>query len=409
MNKIAFLFNDDSSRSRYLFDVLKNEYDILPLHTFEETMSLFENDYNKIAAFIIDRPSQKERIDEIFKYIDNRNSYMFTLPVLLLSELSLVEEDEKYLSDLAVGMIYEGESKKVVLQRINNTIKFSNSASFDDFSKMLEVLPSLIYLKDKTGRYAFSSQHWHHFSSSFETTRGLTDDEMRKNKENARIAKESDARILKTGVGESYVIKEDDEEGIDYLQVIKEPLKDANGEVNGIIAIINNVTEEEILRQELRKKSITDQLTGLYNRFYFEELVEQYKSNITLPLTVLSADCDGLKTINDKYGHAAGDQYICFARDAIKERLPNTATLFRMGGDEFIALIPGMNAYQANKLTKHIMASARKYKSKEFSLKLSVGSYTITRKNISIEAAMMHSDKAMYRVKQTRKKRKYSK
>jgi diguanylate cyclase (GGDEF)-like protein len=185
---------------------------------------------------------------------------------------------------------------------------------------------------------------------------------MRKSKENARIAREADMKVISSGRGSNYVIKEEDDEGVDYLQIIKEPVKNEKGEVTGIIAIVNNVTDSELLKQELRKKSITDPLTELYNRYYYEELEAEYKNKMTIPITVISADCDGLKRINDKYGHAAGDKYICFARDAIQESLPEKSYLFRMGGDEFVAVIPGMKSYDAAILTKEIVKNSKKYK-----------------------------------------------
>ena len=403
MNKIAFLFKEESKRTAYLSNLLEDKYELLNAHSEEEILALLENHYDDISALIVDHPADKKYIKKVFAFIDSKNNYMFTLPVLLLSSLELMVEDDKYLSNFVVGMISEGETARTVLQRIENTIKFSNSASFDDFSNMLKVLPSLVYLKDKQGRYAFCSQHWHHLKT--QSIRGLTDYDIRKSRENAEIAVKADRKVIETGEGMNYIIKEDTDEGVDYLQIIKEPLKDEKGEVTGIIAIINNVTDEELLRQELRQKSITDQLTGLYNRVYYEELLEQFKNSITLPLTIVSADCDGLKKINDKYGHAAGDKYICFARDAIKELLPEESYLFRMGGDEFIAIIPNMNSYQAAKLVKDIVKNSKKFKTSHFSLKLSVGSHTISKKNLSVESAVALSDKAMYRMKNKKYKR----
>lgn len=405
MERIAFLFTEESPRSIYLFDVLKDEYEVLSVNSFDAAKELIDNSFDLLSALIIDHPSNKPYAKELIEYIGEKNSFMFTLPILLLTNYKLIEEDDIYLSELAVGMITEGESKKTVLQRIKNTIKFSNSASFDDFSNMLKALPSLIYLKDKRGRYAFSSQHWHHYSYEG-SIRGLSDFDIRKSRQNAEIAYAADMKVVSTGKGTNYIIKEEDDEGIDYLQIIKEPLKNQKGEVTGIIAIVNNVTEEEILRQELRRKSITDQLTGLYNRFYFEELIKEHKSQLTLPLTIISADCDGLKKINDRFGHAAGDKYICFARDAIKEKLPEKSYLFRMGGDEFLAIIPGMNRNDASKLVKAIISNAKNYKTDDFTLKLSAGSYTITKMGISIESALMLSDKAMYKMKKKRRKTK---
>lgn len=403
MEKIALLYSEQTNRIKYIVDILKDEYEIIHIHTLDEVKSLLNDSFSLLTALIIDHPSDKTYIDALLKDIEERNSYMFTLPVLLLTHYTMVEEDDKYLSDVAVGMITEGESKNTVLRRIKSANKFSNSASFDDFSKMLTALPSLIYLKDKNGRYAFCSQDWHHVKYPNQSIRGLTDFDIRKSKENARIAQESDMKVMSSGRGSSYVIKEEDDEGIDYLQIIKEPLKNEKGDVTGIIAIVNNVTESELLKQELRQKSITDQLTGVYNRAYFEELVEDYKNNITLPLTIISADCDGLKKINDKYGHAAGDKYICCAKEAIRESLPANSYLFRMGGDEFVAIVPGMKKYEASILVKNIVKNSKKYKTNTFQLKLSAGSYTIAKHGVSVENGTALSDKAMYKMKKKHK------
>ncbi|MCR5078322.1 MAG: hypothetical protein K6B65_00125 [Bacilli bacterium] len=184
--------------------------------------------------------------------ISKRNNFAFFFPVLILTDQKHMEEDDEYLDDPVIGILSASESKKVILKRIEHAIKLANSASFDEFSEMLKALPSLIYLKDSAGRYAFSSQSWHHLKLKG-SIRGLTDFEIRKDRKNAEIARASDLEVLKSGKGKRYVIKECTDEGTDYLQVIKEPLKNDDGSVYGIIAIVNNVTDEELLRQELRE------------------------------------------------------------------------------------------------------------------------------------------------------------
>ena len=402
MNKIVFAYTEESSRSRYLIDILKGEFDLIITRNCDEITDVIHNKFDTIEALIIDHPADKSDIDRLIKYVERNNNFLFNLPIIILSELSMMEDDDKYLSDVVVGMIVEGESKRTVLQRIKNTIRFANSASFDEFARMLKVLPSLIYVKDVKGRYAFCSHRWHHLQNPDESIRGLTDFEVRKNADNAKIAQENDRKVVESGKGISYVIKENDEEGLEYLQIIKEPLKDKQGRVNGIIAIINNVTEEELLKQDLRHKSITDQLTGLYNRVYFEEMKGKYENKMSYPVTFISADCDGLKKINDKYGHASGDEYICLARDALKESLPEKSYLFRMGGDEFVAIVPGMKTYDGNLLVKKIVKNSSKYKNNKFQLRLSVGSHTLSKMGTSIEGALALSDKAMYKMKKER-------
>ena len=403
MKKALLHYLNETNRVRRLIDILNKEYEVVECTSFECAKKNLEEYFNDLAVLLIDLPYKKEYTNELIELVEEHNNYMFKIPVLIFTDNEHLHEDDKYLSDTVVGLISENDSESIILSRVRNAIKFTNSTSFDEFSEMLTALPSLIYLKDKDGRYAFCSQHWHHLNTD-ESIRGKTDFDIRKDKNNAQIARNSDLKVINSGKGTSYTIKEEDEEGIDYLQIIKEPLKNDKGEVTGIIAIINNITNEEILRQELRRKSITDQLTGVNNREYFHEVVEGI-DKIPLPFSVISIDCDGLKKINDKHGHAAGDKYIIWAKEAVKENLPKDSYLFRMGGDEFVALVPNTNHNKAMVLVKNILLSSKKYKSDHIKLSISVGAHTVIKKPIDMDRALAMSDKAMYKMKNKKKRK----
>ena len=401
MDKIGIIFDVYSNHINHLTTVIKKKYEVVEVFSFENMKKILTKSFDKFALIIVDNPSKKTGFDDFVNFVNKRNSYMFSLPILIATNEETMDEDSKLLRGPVLDVIFDQDCEEIIFSRINNAIRLSNSTNFDDFSNMLKVLPSLIYLKDRRGRYAFSSQHWHHLVT--ESIRGKTDYEIRKDKENARRAREADFEVVKTGKGKNYIIKEDDEEGVDYLQVIKEPLKNENGDVYGIIAIVNNVTNEELLKQQLREKSITDQLTGLYNRSYFDELTHWKGGKLDYPLTIISADCDGLKGINDEFGHSAGDQYICYAKDALKQALPADAFLFRMGGDEFLAILPDTDEEKADQIVEEINEMVKQFKNKDFVLKLSVGSYTVSCPDDSIETAIKLSDKEMYRIKKEHK------
>ena len=214
----------------------------------------------------------------------------------------------------------------------------------------------------------------------------------------------SDLKIVKTGEGASYIVKETDENGQpEYLQVIKEPLKKADGKVSGIVAIVNNVTEQELLRQELRQKSITDALTGLYNRVYFEEYSSEIMNKDVFPLSIISADCDDLKIINDKFGHAAGDQYISMAAKLLVENLPEESIVFRMGGDEFLVLLPNVSKTKAEEYVDLLIDRSKDYKTNEFNLSISLGVHTTESADNSIDKCIALSDESMYQAKKNKK------
>ena len=404
MDKVVLVYKALSPRISFIKDVLKDNYIVLDATSYDITKDFVVNLFDDIALLLIDNPSGNEYTNELLKYVASKNSFMFTLPIMVLTDAEMMKYDDAYLNDPVVGIISTSDTKNVILTRIAKSLKYVNSTSFEEFSNMLKVLPSIIYLKDKKGRYAFCSQHWHHTIVDHKMIRGKTDYDIRRDKKNAQIAREADMEILKTGVGKNYIIKEEDDiDGLDYLQIIKEPLKNEKGETYGIIAIINNVTEEELMRQQLREKSITDQLTGLYNRFYFEELAKEREGHFQYPLTIITADCDNLKIINDQFGHQAGDQYICYARDVLKECSPDDAYIFRMGGDEFLVAIPNTPKGEGKDIVKRIMEQSEKYKNDRFSLKISVGSYTIENASTTIEVAVNQSDREMYKIKKQHK------
>ncbi|MBR1752579.1 MAG: hypothetical protein IJ740_17200 [Ruminococcus sp.] len=84
------------------------------------------------------------------------------LSVLFITDAEHLHEDIEYLGGAAVDIIQKPIEPKLLGNRIDNAEKLTNSVSFNEFARMLKVLPANIYLKDANGRYVFSSQTWHH-------------------------------------------------------------------------------------------------------------------------------------------------------------------------------------------------------------------------------------------------------
>lgn len=111
----------------------------------------------------------------------------------------------------------------------------------------------------------------------------------------------------------------------------------------GIGGFINTMYQRS-LSDKLARTYRRDQLTGLYNRAGFLNALDRLKTDESYAgceLTFIMADLDGLKTINDTYGHKAGDIAIAAAAAVLKECCPENALCVRFGGDEMLALIPG--------------------------------------------------------------------
>lgn len=405
MKSILIAAEKANGRVSAFVERMKDDYQVA-LFFSERQIKKTLSERTDVEALIIDTPSECGYARSLISHVKELNGYVFALPVMLLTDAEHMERDEQYLDEAAIGLIEEDDSRRIILQKLRIAVSVINSVSFAEFSKMLKALPSLIYLKDAKGRYVFCSQYLHHLDIPDDpnwTIRGKTDMEVRRDQENARKAFASDMQIVATGRGTSYVIEEHEDGVHEYLQLIKEPLKDEQGRVTGIIAIINNVTEQETLRRELRKKSMTDELTGLYNRSYFDECIEKV-GDMSYPLTVISADCDGLKAINDSYGHMVGDEYLRMAATLFKTVLPQGCLKFRTGGDEFIFLMPGVAAEDAKHYVARLEHDAKSFVIKDRALSVSYGVAVAEHPGVSITDCIADSDAEMYKNKYEKKK-----
>ena len=112
--------------------------------------------------------------------------------------------------------------------------------------------------------------------------------------------------------------------------------------------------------QDSNKKSYTDVHTGLINRTRWSELMNEDTKN-TKPYAILMIDMNGLKKINDRWGHAAGDSMIFQLSDILRKTLPSNAGICRWGGDEFVVLLPDMNRERLNLLIGALFSEGEKY------------------------------------------------
>jgi diguanylate cyclase (GGDEF)-like protein len=134
-----------------------------------------------------------------------------------------------------------------------------------------------------------------------------------------------------------------------YQQVLIHRLR------NQLSLQIESLAKVESLASEVYKLAALDQLTGLYNRRSGEQRLEQEISRAQRhgrPLTVLLIDLDGLKQVNDKYGHAAGDLVIKGFAERLQRAIRGSDLAVRLGGDEFMTLLPECRAEEV----RHVLA-----------------------------------------------------
>lgn len=405
MKQIVYIDIDGNEGEDFLRNTLEDTYELLRLENAEEVISYLDENSVKVDALIIGHPSRVPEVEKLLRFVQNSNSVIFAIPVLVFTDEESTDLDELFLEDPVVDIFRIGQSPVIVKNRIKRATQFLNSVSFAEFARMLQVLPSLIYLKDARGRYVFCSQYWHHLDHYDDpewTIVGKTDLEIRKDTENAKKALESDLQIIKTGVGTSYVIEENEDGKQEFLQLIKEPLKYEDGRVRGIIALINDVTEQELLKRKLEKLSFTDELTGLHNRAYMDVYMRTFNSS-SYPVTIMSADCDHLKSINDQYGHMVGDEYIRMSVTLMRSILPTRSEICRTGGDEFLIFIPKTDEEKATYYLEKLEEMQEIFRIQDQKLSVSFGFATINEPGEPFDKAIERSDAKMYCRKQMRR------
>ena len=181
------------------------------------------------------------------------------------------------------------------------------------------------------------------------------------------------------------------------------PIKLEEGQI-GIYGIYNDITERKEEEKKRRYISFHDQLTDLYNRRYFENEMERLDVSRKIPISIIIADIDGLKKVNDTYGHQKGDDYIKRAADIIADVTRKEDILARIGGDEFAALLPETSKMATKKIIDRIKEKLTSNNHKnEIPLSISIGYSVKEDRNEELEEILKQADAMMYNKKRNKK------
>lgn len=264
--------------------------------------------------------------------------------------------------------------------------------------RFMHSAPVNIFFKDTECRYCFASEICDLvFVGENGSIVGKTDLEIQKFPDLGKMYYEDDKKILATGEGSQYISEFPMENGESlYFEIKKSAVRDENGNIIGIVGIVDNVTERVCLEKKVEALSIIDGLTGVYNRNYLKYRVEEKKKNLIFPFTVIVSDCNYLKKVNDQYGHEYGDILLKIVADTLKEEIPEDSPVIRMGGDEFMILGNGITEEKASELMANIRESLKRKSKEKIPLSLAMGSYTVQSKDFSFDEVCHEADLRMY-------------
>lgn len=122
----------------------------------------------------------------------------------------------------------------------------------------------------------------------------------------------------------------------------------------GIISIQSDITEKIKSEEKIKYASYHDSLTDLYNRSYLEKIIHSLNQKEKLPLALIMIDLNGLKLVNDTYGHNQGDRLLKKMAFTLNKSCRDSDIISRWGGDEFVILLPNTGQYAVKKIVKRI-------------------------------------------------------
>jgi diguanylate cyclase (GGDEF)-like protein len=176
---------------------------------------------------------------------------------------------------------------------------------------------------------------------------------------------------------------------------------------NTFAVTFNNITVEKKAFADIKTISYKDDLTKLYNRRFFNKEMKRLDTRTQLPLSIIVADMNGLKLINDTYGHKVGDEVLKYAAKILRDACRKNDTISRCGGDEFSIILPRTSKKVGEQIIKRIedlcIKRTKVHKGIKLPISISLGSATKTRSEEKIKDLFQVAEDKMYANKLTQK------
>lgn len=184
------------------------------------------------------------------------------------------------------------------------------------------------------------------------------------------------------------------------------PIHSPDGTIIGGVLVMRDVTEDRELHRKLLWQADHDPLTGLMNRRAFNEKISRIlvgKRANEFPLSVLYMDLDHFKPVNDQAGHAAGDELLRRIAQLMRDRIRDTDTLARMGGDEFAIVLSPCPPTKAEEIAHGIREAINRYgfqwDGQTFHVAASIGIVHVPPHWSNLDDCLVAADAACYKAK----------
>jgi len=192
-----------------------------------------------------------------------------------------------------------------------------------------------------------------------------------------------------------------------WVRGISTPERDEDGTVTWH-GVVTNIDVQKQLEAEMERLAITDELTNAYNRRHMLSQLEAYLAEHTrygIPFSLISIDIDHFKAVNDNYGHLVGDAVLKTFADIVSKRARKTDVFARVGGEEFLLLMPHTTLSNAANLAESIRETLESHKfetpaGKSFSITISAGVVGCSHQAIAdVNELLYECDQSLYSAK----------
>ncbi|MBN9670920.1 diguanylate cyclase [Labrenzia aggregata] len=272
----------------------------------------------------------------------------------------------------------------------------------------IDNLPSPIFFKNRAGIYSGCNK-------AFEEYIGLPSDEVHGSSvydvappELAKIYESADEELMSRGGVQIYEAEvryaNGDIRNVTFHKAVTHDK--STGEVSGLAGAMLDITDRKRLEERLKRAAERDDLTNAYNRRKFFEMageIEIRSRQEGIDLSVLVVDVDHFKQINDRFGHACGDNSLCHLVGILEKELPEPHVFARAGGEEFFCLLYDCDIRKAYRIADAIRAkvdvSPYNFDGLEIFLKVSIGVADVG-DGEKLSQAIIRADQALYRAKE---------
>ncbi|MDF1617941.1 HD domain-containing phosphohydrolase [Petrocella sp. FN5] len=376
---------------------------ILKMCIHYEKEKLEKSQQEKLSLY----QSYEESLREKSNNLEEANAELEEINAVLEEEIS-----EKVLAQEALKTVIETIENQVrdrtnelqemnisLEEEIQERIKVESDLTKEKtfIEALLESLPGYLYVYNMEGKLI----RW---NKKHETMTGYSSDELAQmtlnqwfDENDFHKVQKAVEEVLETGYSE-----------------VEAKLKLKNGKKmdivsNGVRLYIDNqtyftgvgmdITEKKKAEENIIYLSYHDYLTGLYNRRFYEDYLKKLDVENSLPLTLMMADVNGLKLTNDAFGHETGDLLLLKVANILKKNCRKVDIVARMGGDEFILLLPSTDEEEVKNIIRAINSDISEDSSENIILSVSIG-YAIKRdRHKSMIEVFREAEDDMYRNK----------